>query len=122
MGSPRASTKDSPGRRGAVTSGTRTAAPLVEPTARQAIEAFLTAEPGGDSLTMLMLGRHLGPSRRVRDLDDAAEQQRLSEWFDQTWSPRDPQRRDTAREALGDVLTYWRGRGWVGSLTHLKLS
>ena len=63
---------------------------------------------------MLMLGRHLGPSSRVRDLDDPAHQQRLREWFDKTWSSRDPGRRDTARDALIDAFAHWRTMGWIG--------
>ncbi len=93
----------------------------VDPTARQAIEAYLTATPEGDSLTMLMLGRHLGPSRRVRDLDGEAEQQRLRTWFDRTWSVKDQPRRDAARAALTDVLAHWRARGWVGPETLQRL-
>ncbi len=93
----------------------------VDPTARQAIEAYLTATPEGDSLTMLMLGRHLGPSRRVRDLDDEAEQQRLRTWFDRTWSAKDQPRRDAAEAALTDALAHWRARGWVGPETLRRL-
>ncbi len=86
---------------------------LAEPTARQAIEAHLEADAGADSLTMLMLGRHLGPSRRIRDLDQRAEQERLRRWFDETWSQADPGRREAARAALADALTLWRARGWL---------
>lgn len=82
--------------------------------ARQAIEVYLTADPSADSLAMLMLGRHVGPSNRVRDLDDPAHQQRLREWFDQTWSSRDARRRDAAREALGNAFAHWRTMGWIG--------
>ncbi len=84
------------------------------PTARQAIEAYLTAVPGGDSLTMLMLGRHLGSSRRLRDLEDPAEGERLSRWLDETWGTAESSRREAARTALRDVLAYWQRQGWVG--------
>ena len=119
---PAPSTSSAPPQPVPPATGPSSPAPLRDPTVRQAIEAHLTAEPGGDSLTMLMLGRHLGPARRVRSLDDPAEQQRLQEWFDRTWSTRDPGRRDAARTALADALEHWRGRGWIGaaSLLHLE--
>ena len=64
---------------------------------------------------MLMLGRHLGPSRRVRELDNPAEQQRLREWFDQTWSARDPGRLDAVRASLMGALTHWHRQGWIST-------
>ncbi len=105
-----ATTRTPPGR---VSPGPTGPAPLVDPTARQAIEAYLTATPGGDSLTMLMLGRHLGPTRRVRDLDGPAEQRQLEAWFEQSWSEADLRRREAARAALVDVLGFWRAEGWI---------
>jgi len=62
---------------------------------------------------MLLLGRHLGASRRIRDLDDPAEGQRLRTWFDQTWAPGDDTRREAARASLLSALRYWAAEGWV---------
>jgi hypothetical protein len=76
------------------------------PTVRQAIEHFLTVHPGSDSLAMLLLGQHLGPSTRLHLLDEKSARE-MATWVASTWPDGGPV--STVRA----VAAYWREQGWT---------
>jgi len=80
---------------------------------RQAIEAFLSANPDADSLAMLFLGQHLGPASRLETLDRPGTAESLVRWFDATWDPRQGERRRAAAAAITGAVDHWRAQGWV---------
>ncbi|GAB2731475.1 hypothetical protein [Nocardioides pakistanensis] len=86
---------------------------LNRPTARQAIEAYLSAHPEADSLAMLLLGQHLGPASRLETLDGPGTADSLRRWFDATWDARQDERRRTAAAAITRAMEYWRAQGWL---------
>jgi hypothetical protein len=83
------------------------------PTVRQAIDAFMAATPDADPLTMLMLGRHLGPATRLRELDAPASVATLEQWFEASWCSQPAERRATAAAALRAAVDHWQGQGWL---------
>lgn len=83
------------------------------PTVRQAIDAFLSASPDADALTMVMLGRHLGPSTRLQELDEPAVSTALQQWFRTSWGDRHSERRAAAAAAVVAAVDHWRAQGWV---------
>lgn len=84
------------------------------PTVRQAIDAFMKATPDVDALTMLMLGRHLGPATRLRELEKPARVTALQQWFAATWGDhRTEPRAAAAGAALIEAVDHWRGQGWL---------
>lgn len=86
----------------------------VIPTVRQAVEARLAdGDRNGDSLTLLLLGRHLGPSQRLNVLDDPEHMASLERWFDETWGSEPGDRRTEARTSLTTALDYWRRQDWL---------
>jgi hypothetical protein len=89
------------------------AAPVRVPTVRQAIESFLEATPSAEPLTMVMLGRHLGPSARLEELDHPGKQQQLERWFSTTWGTRPDDRRAAAAASLTGAVDHWREQGWL---------
>lgn len=87
------------------------------PTVRQAIEALLAdGAHGDDSLTLLLLGRHLGPSQRIHLLDEPTQLVLLEKWFDQTWGSQPDSRRSEAQASLQSALDFWRSQGWLAEL------
>ena len=93
-----------------------------DPTARQAIEAFLTAAgTAADSLTMLMLGTHLGPASRLSDLGRAEASETLRRWFDHTWPSSNP-RRVIAMASVRAALDHWAEQGWITDETQRALT
>jgi hypothetical protein len=86
---------------------------LTRPTARQAIEAYLSAHPEADSLAMLFLGQHLGPASRLDSLDRPGTAESLFRWFDATWDTRQDERRRTAADAITGAVDHWRAQGWL---------
>ncbi|GAB2730959.1 hypothetical protein [Nocardioides pakistanensis] len=93
-----------------------------DPTARQAIEAYLTAAGAdADSLTMLMLGSHLGPASRLSDLGRDGAPDALRRWFDGTWPSSNP-RRAAALASVRAALGHWADQGWITTDTWSALS
>lgn len=86
---------------------------LVDPTVRQATEAYLeSAGSPTDALTMVLLGRKLGASTRLSRLDTPATASELARWVDQTYGGRREQR-DHAIAVLCRAFGYWQEQGWV---------
>lgn len=96
----------------AVVAPTSPAPPQRSPTVREAIAAFLTEEPDSHSLAMVMLGQHLGPSRRLDDLGSEVVEQ-LDGWVDDTWGAQPEAQRRDVRAAVSAAVAFWRGRGWL---------
>ncbi|MFZ5847300.1 MAG: hypothetical protein ACOYX5_07970 [Actinomycetota bacterium] len=86
--------------------------PTVQPTFRQAIETFLATHPDADSLTMVLLGQHLGPATRLAALERPGAAEELRQWFDATWSERHPARRQAA-VTICAAVDHWRGEQWL---------
>jgi hypothetical protein len=80
---------------------------------RQAIEAFLAAEPEADSLAMLFLGQHLGPASRLEMLDEPDAAAALTGWFESTWTDRQTRRRQAAAAAIVAAVDHWLAEGWL---------
>lgn len=87
--------------------------PAPIPTVRQAIQSYLTADSSADSLTMLLLGQHLGPSERLSALDTPERAARLSSWFAATWGNQPAASRDSARRTLDRAFEHWRDHSWL---------
>jgi len=86
---------------------------LIDPTVRQATEAYLeSAGSSADALTMVLLGTNLGPSTRLSRLDTPATASELARWVDQTYGGRREQR-DLAVATLCRAFGYWQERGWL---------
>lgn len=83
---------------------------LQAPTVRQAVEHFLEAHPGADSLAMLMLGQHLGPSTRLHQLGSSLADS-LTTWLLKTWP--DDRRREGPAAAVDAALAHWQRNGWL---------
>lgn len=87
---------------------------LSRPTVRQAIEAYLSADPDdADSLAMLFLGQHLGPASRLDSLDRSRTAESLLRWFDATWDTRQDERRRAAAAAITGAVDHWIAQGWL---------
>ncbi len=89
-------------------------APATAPTVRQAVEAYLTSAPDADSLTLVLLGQHLGPSTRLDSLGPEAAD-RMQRWFQSTWGSQPASRRDHAAVALVGAIAHWRQHGWLST-------
>lgn len=87
--------------------------PAPIPTVRQAIQTYLTADPCADSLTMLLLGQHLGPSERLSTLDTPEHADRLAAWFATTWGNQPENARASARGTLERAFEHWTEQGWL---------
>jgi hypothetical protein len=66
-----------------------------------------------DSLAMVLLGRHLGPSERLSSLDDGSTAAGLSFWFTSTWGSQPADRREAASKSIVAAVDYWRSRSWL---------
>lgn len=94
-------------------SAPKPAATPTDPTVRQATEAFLNRRAGDWSgLTMLLLGKLLGPSTRLSSLDNDMTPYRLATWLTETFGARAAQQTEAA-ETIRQVSAYWREQGWV---------
>jgi hypothetical protein len=92
----------------------RRTTPSAPPTLRQAIEAYLSSTPSAaDSVTLLMLGSHLGPSTRLNELDASDTPGNLTAWFMQLWDDKNPDRRAIARSTVLGAIDYWRSQDWI---------
>jgi hypothetical protein len=101
-----------PEARGAVRPPTPpSASASAQPTIRQAVEDFMTAHPGSDSLALLLVGRQLGPSLRVSGLDEPERVQALRAWVDDTWP--DVDRNRVARATVAGLVGHCHSRGWT---------
>jgi len=84
-----------------------------DPTVRQALEAFQRDVTDADLVTLLLLGQHLGPSRRLSTLEHPDTRPPLASWFDKTWGGQDSARQRRARDTLDAVSRHWREHRWV---------
>ena len=87
--------------------------PPEHPTVRHGIESALGVTPGLDSLALVLLGRFLGPARRLEDVERDVSPQDLATWFQQTWGGRDGAARDSALNAVTAVFAHWLDAGWI---------
>lgn len=88
------------------------AAPGASPTVRHAVHAYLEQAPDAVSATaMLVLGRTLGPTTRLRDVTAAASTS-IADAVDQHWSGQ-PSLRRLAMDAINDAFRFWRSKGWI---------
>lgn len=89
---------------------------MVDPTVRQATEAFLEAtDDQADSVVLVLLGTLLGASTRVSALDTAQTADRVVEWLDRTWGSAPSERRTAAVVTLRSTFGHWRQQGWLGT-------
>lgn len=87
--------------------------PPPPPTVRQAIDSLMTAHPTVDPLTMLMLGRHLGPATRLTELDKSTNSAALERWVQSSWGDQSTDRRTAVAAALTLAVDHWREQGWL---------
>ena len=83
------------------------------PTVRHGIESALGVTPGLDSLALVLLGRFLGPARRLEDVERDVSAQELAEWFQQTWGGGAGAARESALAAVTAVFAHWLDVGWI---------
>jgi hypothetical protein len=89
---------------------------MVDPTVRQATEAFLDAtDDEVDSVVLVLLGTLLGASTRVSALGTARTADRVVEWLDRTWGSAPSERRTSAAGTLRSMFGHWREQGWLDS-------
>lgn len=85
----------------------------VDPTARQAIGAFLTTSAGsGGATAMLMLGTYLGASTRLSRLSRADAPEDFRSRFDRTW-PETSANRENAGDSVRSAVDYWTEQAWL---------
>lgn len=87
---------------------------VVDPTVRQATEAFLEAtDEQVDSVVLVLLGTLVGASTRVSALDDSGAADRVAEWLERTWGPTSGERRAAAAATLRHTFGHWLEQGWL---------
>jgi hypothetical protein len=87
--------------------------PVVDPTVRVAIDAYLTdaqdqsPDVSADPVTLVLLGQFLGPSTRLSRLEPGT----LRDWLHRTW----PSARARTRPAatVRGAVSYWFDKSWL---------
>ncbi len=91
------------------------------PTVRQAVEAYMGADPEADALTMLSLATFLGSSTRLETLAGPQSATTLGEWFDSTWGEHHADRQSAVRRSVRAAFAHWVAEGWIADDPSMRL-